>query len=157
MLQAGNKFPDFSLQNQDGTIKTLKDYAGKWLVLYVYPKDDTPGCTIQAKGFTSTREKFEQANISVVGISADDVESHKNFCNKFSLTIDLLADPKGDLLSRAGVAQSEWKGAKYWERSTFVIDHNGVIAKTYENVKPEGHEQMLLDEIAKLQAQPVVK
>lgn len=157
MLQSGEKFPDFSLQNQDGTTKTLKDYAGKWLVLYVYPKDDTPGCTIQAKGFTETKEKFEQANVSVVGISADGVESHKDFCNKFSLTIDLLADPTGELLTKAGVGQSDWKGTKYWNRSTFVVDDKGVIAKTYENVKPEGHEQMLLDDIAKLQAQPVIK
>ncbi len=157
MLQSGEKFPEFSLQNQDGTTKTLKDYAGKWLVLYVYPKDDTPGCTIQAKGFSETKEKFEKANVSVVGISADGVESHKDFCNKFSLTIDLLADPSGELLTRAGVGQSDWKGTKYWNRSTFVVDHNGFIAKTYENVKPEGHEQMLLDDIAILQAQPVIK
>lgn len=156
MLKVGEKFPEFSLSNQDGKITTLKDYAGKWLVLYVYPKDDTPGCTIQAKSFTATKDEFEKANIKVVGISADDVDSHKNFCNKYSLTVDLLADPKGDLLKKAGVAQSEWNGVMYWQRSTFVVAPSGVIANTYEDVKPEGHEQLLLADIKELQAQPAV-
>src|SRR3954451_4660461 len=102
MLKAGDKFPDFKLQNQDGKTKSLNDYAGKWLVLYVYPKDDTPGCTIQGKSFTATKDSFEKAGIKVVGLSADDVASHKNFCNKFSLPIDLLADPQATLLKSAG-------------------------------------------------------
>src|SRR5215470_3177153 len=109
MLQAGKQFPDFSLQNQDGKTVTLKDFAGKWLVVYIYPKDDTPGCTIQGKSFTATKKEFDDANIAVVGVSEDDVESHKNFCNKFSFTIDLLADPNHELLNAAGVGQSEYK------------------------------------------------
>src|SRR5579863_9368467 len=98
MITSGTKFPDFQLENQDRKTRTLKDYAGQWLVLYIYPKDDTPGCTIQGKSFTATKDEFEKNGIKVVGLSADDVDSHKNFCNKFSLTIDLLADPQATLL-----------------------------------------------------------
>jgi peroxiredoxin Q/BCP len=151
MLAAvGSAFPSFSLPNQDGKVKTLADFAGKWLVLYVYPKDDTPGCTVQGKSFTATKAEFERTNIQVVGVSADDVASHKAFCDKFSFTIDLLADPEQTLLHAAGVGQSEWKGTKYWDRTTFVIDPAGVLRKVYEKVKPDGHERVLLDDIAKL-------
>src|SRR5687768_12616320 len=82
--EIGNRFPDFSLQNQDGKTVKLDDFAGKWLVLYVYPKDDTPGCTIQGKSFTATRQEFDDAGVAVVGVSADDVASHRDFCNKFA-------------------------------------------------------------------------
>src|SRR5258705_9022156 len=105
--EIGNRFPEFNLQNQDGKNVTLNDFAGKWLVVYVYPKDDTPGCTIQGKSFTATKQEFDDANIAVVGVSEDDVASHKNFCNKFSFTIDLLADPTHELLIAAGVQQSD--------------------------------------------------
>src|SRR5450755_3792924 len=93
MLSAGNPFPNFSLPNQDGKITKLSDFAGHWLVVYFYPKDDTPGCTLQAKSFTATKADFDAAGIKVIGISADDVASHKNFRNKFAFTIDLLSDP----------------------------------------------------------------
>ena len=146
-LEIGKAFPAFSLQNQDGRVRTLGDYAGKWLVLYVYPKDDTPGCTIQGKSFTATKADFESAGIQVVGVSADDVTSHKAFCDKFSFTIDLLADPKQELLGAAKVTQSEWKGTQYWDRTTFVVDPKGILRKIYEKVKPDGHEQVLLADI----------
>ena len=96
-LEEGNHFVDFSLKNQDGETVSLDDFAGKWLVVYVYPKDDTPGCTIQGKSFTATKQEFDDANIAVVGVSEDDVASHKSFCNKFSFSIDLLADPNHEL------------------------------------------------------------
>ena len=150
--EIGKRFPDFSLQNQDGQTLTLDDYAGKWFVLYVYPKDDTPGCTIQGNSFTASKQEFDDANISVVGVSADDVESHKNFCNKFSFTIDLLADPKHELLTAAGVGQSDYKGTMYWNRTSFVIDPKGVLRKVYEKVNPEGHERLLIDDIKAMQA-----
>ena len=149
--EIGERFPDFSLQNQDGKTVTLNDFAGKWLVLYVYPKDDTPGCTIQGKSFTATKQEFDDANIAVVGVSADDVASHKDFCNKFGFTIDLLADPNHELLSAAGVEQSEYKGTMYWNRTSFVIDPQGNLRKIYENVKPEGHDQTLLADIKAMQ------
>lgn len=149
--ETGKRFPDFSLQNQDGKTATLNDFAGKWLVLYVYPKDDTPGCTIQGKSFTATKQEFDAANIAVVGVSADDVESHKAFCNKFSFTIDLLADPNHALLNAAGVGQSDYKGTMYWNRTSFVIDPTGTLRKIYEKVNPEGHERVLLDDIKAMQ------
>lgn len=150
--EIGKRFPDFSLQNQDGNSVKLNDYAGKWLVLYVYPKDDTPGCTIQGKSFTATKQDFDDANIAIAGVSADDVESHKNFCNKFAFTIDLLADPNHELLSAAGVGQSDYKGTMYWNRTSFVIDPEGTLRKIYEKVNPEGHEQVLLEDIKGMQA-----
>ena len=151
-LETGTRFPDFKLQNQDGKTFTLDDYAGKWLVLYVYPKDDTPGCTIQGKSFTASKQEFDDANIAVVGVSADDVASHKDFCNKFSFTIDLLADPNHELLNAAGVGQSEYKGTMYWNRTSFVIDPEGKLRKVYEKVDPNGHERVLLDDIKAMQA-----
>jgi peroxiredoxin Q/BCP len=152
MIEAGQKCPDFSLPNQDGQTKTLRDYAGKWLVLYIYPKDDTPGCTIQGKSFTATKADYDAAGITVVGISQDDVASHKAFCDKFAFTIELLADTEAKLLNALGAGQSEWKGTMYWNRTTFVVDPSGVVQKIYTAVKPEGHEKVLLDDIKKLQA-----
>src|SRR3954454_13981450 len=126
MLDVGTKLPDFSLANQDGKTRTLKDYAGKWLVLYIYPKDDTPGCTVQGKSFTATKADFDSANAVVVGLSADDTKSHKDFCNKFDFTIELLADPNAKLLSALNAGQSEYKGTMYWDRTTFLVDPSGV-------------------------------
>ena len=151
-IEVGKRFVDFRLKNQNGETVTLDDFAGKWLVLYVYPKDDTPGCTIQGKSFTASKQEFDAANIAVVGVSEDDVDSHKNFCNKFSFTIDLLADPNHELLSAAGVGQSEYKGTMYWDRTSFVIDPKGSLRKTYLKVQPEGHERVLLNDIQEMQA-----
>ncbi len=152
MLSAGNPFPNFSLPNQDGKTVTLSDFAGQWLVIYFYPKDDTPGCTIQAKSFTATKADFDAAGVQVIGVSADDVASHKNFCNKFAFTIDLLSDPGGSLMKSLGIGQAEWKGMKFWERCSFVVDPSGVIRKVYEKVNPEGHERVLLDDIEGMKA-----
>jgi len=151
MINPGQAFPDFQLSNQDGKTKTLKDYAGRWLVLYVYPKDDTPGCTIQGKSFTAQKAEFDRMNVSIVGISQDDVKSHKDFCDKYSFTVELLADPKASLLTTAGVGQSEWKGTMYWDRTTFLIDPQGVLKKLYLQVKPEGHEAVLLNDLKEIQ------
>lgn len=147
MVSAGNPFPNFSLPNQDGKTVKLSDFAGNWLVIYFYPKDDTPGCTIQGKSFTATKGDFEAAGVKVVGVSADDVASHKNFCNKFAFTIDLLSDPNGSLMKSLGIGQAEWKGMKFWERTSFVVDPTGVIRQVYEKVSPEGHERVLLNDI----------
>jgi peroxiredoxin Q/BCP len=151
MLEPGAPFPNFSLPNQDGKFVSLKDFKGNWLVLYVYPKDDTPGCTIQGKSFTATQADFKAANIAVVGVSSDDVKSHRNFCNKFGFTIDLLADTGAELLNIAGVGQSEYKGTMYWDRTSYVIDPDGILRKVYTKVKPEGHEKLLLEDIKAMQ------
>jgi peroxiredoxin Q/BCP len=152
MLPAGNPFPNFALPNQDGKIMKLSDFAGQWLVVYFYPKDDTPGCTIQGKSFTATKADFDAAGIKLVGVSADDAASHKNFCTKFAFTIDLLADTGSGLMKALGIGQAEWKGMKFWERSTFVVDPTGTIRKVYEKVNPEGHEKVLLDDIKQMKA-----
>ena len=153
MIETGKPFPNFSLPNQDGKTVKLADFAGNWLVVYFYPKDDTPGCTIQGKSFTATKADFDNAGINVVGVSQDDVDSHKSFCNKFGFTIDLLADTNADLLKACGVGQSEYKGTMYWDRTSFVIDGKGVVRKVYEKVNPQGHEQTLLEDIKQLQSQ----
>jgi len=151
MVEVGKPFPNFALPNQDGELVRLNDFTDKWLVVYVYPKDDTPGCTIQGKSFTATKADFEAAGIEVVGVSQDDVASHKDFCNKFSFKIDLLADTNAELLKAAGVEQSDYKGTMYWNRTSFVIDPKGIVRKVYLNVKPEGHEAVLLQDIKGMQ------
>ncbi len=152
MLSAGNPFPDFSLPNQNGETVKLSDFAGSWLVVYFYPKDDTPGCTTQGKSFTASKADFDAAGITVVGVSADDVTSHRNFSHKFAFTIDLLSDTNSTLMKALGIGQSEWKGEKYWDRTSFVIDPHGIIRKVYEKVNPEGHEKVLLDDIKGMKA-----
>ena len=152
MLSAGNRFPDFSLPNQNGTTVKLGDFAGKWLVVYFYPKDDTPGCTIQGKSFTASKKDFEAAGIHVVGVSADDVASHNTFSTKFAFTIDLLSDPDAGLMKALGIGQSEWKGTKYWDRTSFVVGPDGTIRRVYEKVDPQGHEQVLLEDIKQMKA-----
>lgn len=151
MIQEGQKLPAFALRNQDGVERTDADYAGRWLVLYVYPMDDTPGCTVQGKSFTATKAAFETAAIQVVGVSPDDVDSHKAFCNKFSLTVELLADPSTALLTALDAGQSEFQGKLYWNRTTFVIDPTGTVRKVYVGVRPDGHEHALLADVTELQ------
>ena len=152
MLSAGNPFPNFSLPNQDGKIKKLSDYAGNWLVIYFYPKDDTPGCTTQGKSFTAAKAEFDAAGIKVLGVSADDVTSHKNFHTKFAFAIDLVSDPDATLMKTLGIGQSEWKGMKFWDRTSFVVDPKGIIRQVYEKVNPDGHVKVLLDDIEGMKA-----
>ncbi len=150
-ISEGAPFPAFSLKNQDGQTLNLADFQGKWLVIYFYPKDDTPGCTIQGKSFTASKQDFDDANIKVLGVSEDDVDSHKSFCDKFSFTIDLLADPKHELINAAGIDKTEYNGVFYWDRTSFVIDPEGIVRKVYLKVKPQGHELALLNDIKELQ------
>jgi peroxiredoxin Q/BCP len=152
MLAAGNPFPNFSLPNQDGKTVNLSDFAGQWLVVYFYPKDDTPGCTVQGKAFTASKADFDAAGIKVLGVSSDDVTSHKNFSHKFAFTIELLSDTNSKLMNTLGLGQSEWKGMKFWDRTTFVVDPEGIISKVYEKVNPDGHEKVLLDDIQGMKA-----
>jgi peroxiredoxin Q/BCP len=152
MLAVGQSFPDFNLQNQDHEPMSLRDFRGKWVVLFVYPKDDTPGCTLEGKSFSAAKEQFTQVGAVAIGLSEDDAESHKNFCTKHGFTVPLLADPKAELLKQAGVTQSEHKGVMYWDRTTFLIDPSGLVRKVYEKVKPEGHEKQVLEDIKRLQS-----
>ena len=152
MFSAGNPFPNFSLPNQDGKLIQLSDSAGQWLVVYFYPKDDTPGCTVQGKALTATKSDFDAAGIKVVGVSADDTASHKNFHTKFAFKIDLLSDTGAGLMKTLGLGQSEWKGTMYWDRTTFVVYPNGIVRMVYEMVNAEGHDQVLLEDIKKMKA-----
>jgi thioredoxin-dependent peroxiredoxin len=154
MIEAGTPFPNFSLPDQDGKIRKLSDYAGQWLVVYFYPKDDTPGCTIQGKSMTANKADYNKAGINILGVSQDDVASHKNFCNKFAFSIDLLADTNQELIKACGLNQGEWQGMKFWERSSVIVDPKGIVRKTYAKVTPQGHEKVLLDDVKALQKAP---
>jgi len=152
-LEVGKTFPAFSLPNQDGRAVQLGDFAGQWLVIFVYPKDDTPGCTVESRGFSAALPEFEQAGARVVGLSADGVDSHRAFCDKFSLAMPLLADVRGELLTAAGVGQSDYQGTAYWNRVTFLVDPRGVLRKIYRDVKPAGHERAVLTDLLALKAE----
>lgn len=152
MLQPGTPFPDFALANQDGKLTKLSDFAGSWLVVYFYPKDDTPGCTIQGQAFTATKADFDAAGVKVVGVSADDVASHQAFCSKFSFNVELLADPEEKLIKACGLDQTEWKGMFFWARTTFLVGPDGIVRKTYEKADPKASESGLLQEVKELQA-----
>lgn len=151
MLEVGKPFPDFALPNQDNKMMKLKDFAGKWLVVYVYPKDDTPGCTLEGKGFSAMKPDYDKSNSVVLGVSEDDTVSHKNFCSKYGFNISLLADTKAELLKSMGVGQSEHKGTMYWNRTTFLVDPKGIVRKIYPKVTPQGHEAEVLKDIQELQ------
>ena len=147
MLSACNRFPDFSLPNQDGKIKKLGDFAGHWLVVYFYPKDDTPGCTIEACSFRDNMPKFDGLHAVVLGVSKDSLDSHVKFINKYSLNFTLLSDEDGV----AHKLYDTWRqkvlyGKKYMgtERSTFIIGVDGKIKKIFRKVNPQGHEAEVL-------------
>ncbi len=150
MLALESKFPNFQLSNQFGAEKNLYDYEGKWFVLFVYPKDDTPGCTIEGKGFNAALEQFSELDSEVVGLSADNVESHKSFCDKFDFGFDLLADPGEDLLSQLEIGQTEFGNQSYWNRTTFLINPEGILKKVYNKVDPKDHELEILKDLAVL-------
>ena len=154
MLQSGVPFPDFSLPNQDGKTVSLKDFAGKWLVVYVYPKDDTPGCTIQGKSFTATRSDFQAAGIEVVGVSQDDVASHKDFSTKYKLPFVILADVGGKTAEAYGVL-TDYQAMQIASRQSFLVNPDGFIVKHYADVNPDEHTaQVLADLQALMAAQP---
>jgi peroxiredoxin Q/BCP len=154
LIREGDQFPDFNLSNENGETMRRADFAGQWLVVFVYPKHDTPGCTVESKGFSAAKLDFEAVGAQVVGLSADDVGSHKNFCGKHGLTLTLLADPSGALLGALGVGQTEYGGTPYWDRTTFVVDPRGVVRKVYTNVTPKAHEHAVLADLKRLQAAP---
>lgn len=138
MLKIKEKAPDFKLLNQDDQEVSLSDYAGKWLVLYFYPKDDTPGCTNEACDFTDGLGDFARIDADVVGISPDDTESHRKFIAKYNLGLTLLSDPEKEALQAYGAWGTKKLYGKEYEgviRSTFLIDPDGKIAAKWNNVK----------------------
>ncbi|TSC90526.1 MAG: peroxiredoxin Q/BCP [Parcubacteria group bacterium Gr01-1014_2] len=140
--------PDFKLPDQDGKIHKLSDYRGRWVVLYFYPKDNTPGCTKEACAIRDSFPAFEKLKAKVLGVSVDSVVSHKKFAEKFSLPFTLLADEKKEVVKKYGVwGKKRFMGKEYdgTYRTSFLIDPNGKIVKIYENVKPEIHAEEVLD------------
>lgn len=148
-LWVGQPAPVFDLPDQDGVFHQLKEYQGKWLVLYFYPKDDTPGCTVEAKNFTSDYKAIEQLGAVVVGVSLDDIESHKTFAQKYNIPYTLLAD-KDEVMSTAYNVVKNIPLMHYAKRQTFVISPQGVIVKFYENVSPESHTAEVISDLKKI-------
>jgi peroxiredoxin Q/BCP len=142
----GEAAPDFRLQDQDGEWHQLSDYKGRWLAVYFYPKDDTPGCTTEACNFRDNMYQFEAIGASVVGISVDDVDSHKEFSTKYKLPFTLLADPEGTVCDEYGVLR-DFKAMTLASRQSFLVNPEGIIVKHYDDVDPEAHTQEVLADI----------
>jgi thioredoxin-dependent peroxiredoxin len=148
----GSSAPDFTLPSQEGTLISLHDYRGKWVVLYFYPKDQTPGCTREAHNFQADQAEFLQHNSVILGVSVDSTDSHKKFCAKEGLSFKLLADQDGSV-SRLFGSLTNLGVAKFASRHTFLIDPNGRIAKAYGTVNPAHHSQEILAALDQLQKQ----
>ena len=148
MLETGMKAPDFTLQDKDGNNIALSDFAGKKVILYFYPKDNTPGCTRQAQAFSTAYEKFKKMNIEVIGISKDSTASHIKFADKYSLPFILLSDSELVAIKAYGVWQEKklyGKVSMGVVRTTFVIDEQGNIEKIMPKVKPDTNAAELLE------------
>ncbi len=148
MLQEQTPAPDFTLQNSSGQDVRLSDFIGKKVVLYFYPKDDTPGCTVEACAFRDTFADFQSINAVIIGISPDAPDSHKKFRNKFDLPFLLLADTDRTVLKLYEAEKEKMMYGKKRmgvQRSTYIIDEEGTIMKVYPNVKPDGHAREILD------------
>lgn len=149
-LKAGQKAPAFSLPNQDGNVVSLSQFKGKKVVLYFYPKDDTPGCTKESCAFRDGMDEIRESGAVVLGVSGDSVDSHKKFAKKFNLNFPLLSDERKTVLRAYGV----WKekslyGRKFMgiERTTFIIDEQGTIDDIFQKVKVDGHLEEVLGEL----------
>jgi peroxiredoxin Q/BCP len=153
-VQLGKIAPSFSTPCDDGTVIELSDLRGKNVVLYFYPKDDTPGCTIEAQDFTSNIEKFVALNTVVLGVSRDSIKSHCNFIQKYNLAFNLISDEDGEMCSKYGVMKEKSMfGKKYMgiDRSTFIIDKKGNVVKIWNSVKVNGHIDEVLAFLEKLE------
>lgn len=152
MLEKGTKAPDFTLFDKDGNEVSLSDFFGKKIVLYFYPKDNTPGCTRQACAFAESFEKFKELDAVVIGISKDSVSSHVKFAEKYSLPFVLLSDPEHKVIEAFGAWQEKKNYGKTYfgtVRSTFIIDENGMIEKVMPKVKPDTNAAEILEYLEK--------
>ena len=147
--EEGHSAPGFKLQDQKGEWRTLEDYRGKWLALYFYPKDDTPGCTKEACEFRDNIFAFRKIGAEIVGVSLDDVESHREFAEKYSLPFTLLSDAEGDTAKAYGV-YGKFGLINIAKRESFLIDPKGVIVKHYGKVDPETHSSEVLADLERL-------
>lgn len=153
-LSEGDSAPEFSLPASTGSPISLRDFRGKQaVVLYFYPKDDTPGCTVEACGFRDTSKDYEKAGAAILGVSLDNMNSHKKFIDKFSLSFPLLSDETQAVSKAYGVYKlKQMYGKEYWgiERTSFLIDKQGKIAKIYPKVKVEDHHNQVLKDLKAL-------
>lgn len=145
--------PNFTLKDQDGITKSLKDFSGSWLVLYFYPKDDTPGCTVEACSLRDANDELIELGAQVVGVSKDDEESHIKFKAKHKLNFTLLADPTGKTIEAYGAWGPKMFGKIGIQRKTYIISPEGEIKKTYGRVTPLGHGSQIITDLKSLQAQ----
>lgn len=145
------KAKNFKLKDQDGKVKTLQDFAGSWLVLYFYPKDDTPGCTVEACSLRDNNDELIQLGAQVVGISKDDQDSHRKFKAKHKLNFTLLSDPDGKVIEAYDAWGKKMFGKTGILRKTFIISPEGTIKKTYHRVTPVGHGEQVIKDLQKLQ------
>ncbi|MDH3901646.1 MAG: peroxiredoxin [Xanthomonadales bacterium] len=145
----GSDAPSFNLQDQYGEWHTLEEYKGQWLAIYFYPKDDTPGCTTEACNFRDNIYAFKAIDAAVVGISVDDVESHKKFSDKYKIPFTLLADDSGDTAKAYGVLR-DYKLVKLASRQSFLVDPEGKVARHYADVDPDTHTDEVLADIKTL-------
>jgi len=154
MLKRGDRAPlDLSFVDETGATQTLKEYAEKWVVVYFYPRDNTPGCTIEAEGFRDQADAFKGANAVVLGVSKDTCASHRKFIEKKQLSFSLVADEEHALMEAFGTwGERTFMGRAYLgtSRSTFLIDPHGTIAHVWEKVKPAGHAEEVLAKIQEL-------
>lgn len=151
MLEKGMQAPAFALLNQDGIEVSLRDLLGKKLVLYFYPKDNTPGCTLEAQDFTKLLSEIERSGANVVGISPDSVESHKRFIQKQNLELMLLSDPQKEVASLYGAFGEKKLYGKIYQgiiRSTFILSSSGEILESFYHVKAKGHAQKVLETLS---------
>jgi len=148
----GNAAPDFTLASQESAAVSLKDYRGSWVVLYFYPKDQTPGCTREAHNFQVDQSKYAERHAIVLGVSVDSVDSHKKFCAKEGLNFKLLADRDGKV-SKAYGSLTNLGVVKFAARHTFLIDPSGKVAKAYSSVDPVRHSEEVLAALDQLQKQ----
>ena len=149
MPAVGSAASDFTLPSQDGTQVSLKDFRGKWVVLYFYPKDGTPGCTIEAPNFQRDQPQYAKRNAVVVGVSVDTTDSHKEFCSKEGLNFKLLADTEHKVVKQYESTMN-YKGVEIAARNTFIIDPQGNIEKAYTGVDPNKHSQEVLTALDEL-------
>ena len=150
--QAGEAAPDFRLQDQHGDWHALGEYRGKWVALYFYPRDDTPGCTTEACAFRDNIFAFRELGAEIVGVSLDDVNSHKEFADKHSLPFTLLADPEGETARSYGVLRNLGV-TSVARRESFLIDPHGQIVKHYGRVDPDEHSEEVLRDLESFMAQ----
>ena len=147
--EVGKPAPDFSLSTGDGSQVSLKDYHGKWVVLYFYPKDFTSGCTLEAHNFQRDLSKYTDVGVVILGVSVDTAQSHKDFCAKEGLNFKLLADPDAKVSTEYGSVM-DYKGQKLAARNTFIINPDGDVVKVYTSVKPAEHSEQVLKDLADL-------